>query len=135
MLLSKLVFVYNAIILLLIFPFVFLLACTQKTGQESEQPQVANDSSVSEQDLVKRGRSVYMTSCISCHNSDPSKDGSIGPAIIGSSLDLLQTKVLHNSYPPRYSPKRSTSQMVAMPHLEKELPALHAFLNQPDSER
>ena len=78
--------------------------------------------------LAKRGRSVYQANCIACHNVDPSQDGAVGPAIAGSPLALLQAKVLRNEYPPGYTPKRDTGNMVPLPHLEKELPALAAFL-------
>ena len=79
-------------------------------------------------DLVARGRSVYRGNCIACHNIDPSKDGGVGPALAGSSLELLQAKVLRNEYPPGYTPKRSSGNMIPLPHLEGELPALAAYL-------
>ncbi len=87
---------------------------------------------MSQEDLIKRGKSVYITSCIACHNVDPAKDGSMGPAVKNSSLELLNAKMLKATYPPGYNPKRSTSQMVALPHLEKEIPAIHAYLNKVD---
>jgi mono/diheme cytochrome c family protein len=80
--------------------------------------------------LVARGRSVYMTNCIMCHHTDPARDGNVGPALAGSSLELLQFRVLQIQYPPGYKPKRPTRLMPALPHLENDIPALHAFLNQ-----
>lgn len=80
--------------------------------------------------LVARGRSVYMTSCIACHNQDPAKDGNVGPALKGSSLELLQARVLEIRYPPGYTPKRPTKLMPPLPHLKNDIAALHAFLNQ-----
>ena len=76
----------------------------------------------------QRGRGVYLANCIACHNSDPSKDGSIGPAIAGSSKELLEARVLSTSYPPNYKPKRPTKVMPQFPFLKEELPYLAAYL-------
>jgi mono/diheme cytochrome c family protein len=78
--------------------------------------------------LKDRGRAVYAANCIACHNSDPSLDGGIGPAIAGSSLALLEARIMRNAYPEGYKPKRETSAMIALPYLEKDLDAIAAFL-------
>lgn len=79
--------------------------------------------------ILARGKSVYIANCTACHNMDPAKDGSIGPAVAGSSLQLLEDRVLKNEYPPGYQPKRQSRTMVALPHLKDSIPALHAYLN------
>jgi len=76
----------------------------------------------------ERGRAVYLANCIACHNNDPAKDGSIGPAIAGSSKELLEARVLSTSYPPNYKPKRPTKVMPQFPFLKEELPYLAAYL-------
>jgi len=76
----------------------------------------------------ERGRRVYMTVCISCHNPDPSKDGPIGPAIKGSSRELIEDRVLYQTYPPGYTPKRKTALMPKQPQLAKDIPDLAAYL-------
>lgn len=78
--------------------------------------------------LVKRGKVVYETNCSACHSPDPRKDGPVGPANACASAELLAAKVLRNEYPPGYAPKRDTRAMVPLPHLEKEIPALAAYL-------
>lgn len=80
--------------------------------------------------LVQRGRQVYAMNCIACHNSDPKQDGAIGPAVWGAPRETLSYKILGGSLPAGYTPKRSGNVMPKMPHLEKELPALEAYLNQ-----
>lgn len=75
-----------------------------------------------------RGRQVYLAQCIACHNSDPSKDGPLGPAIRGSSLELLEAKVLRGDYPPGYRPKRDTKLMPPQPQLAPHVKDLAAFL-------
>lgn len=80
-------------------------------------------------DLAKRGRAVYLANCIACHNPDPRLAGSIGPDIAGSSLELVQARVLTRGYPPGYKPKRTSSQMPDFPQLKEDIPGLHAYLN------
>ena len=79
--------------------------------------------------LVRRGETVYQTTCTACHARDPGQKGPVGPAIAGSSLELLESKVLRNEYPPGYTPKRDTQAMVPLVHVEKDLPAVHAYLD------
>jgi mono/diheme cytochrome c family protein len=77
-----------------------------------------------------RGRRIYMSNCVVCHNPDPNQPGSQGPAIAGSSRELLEARVLHLSYPPGYKPKRTTHAMRAFPQLAGHIDDLHAFLAQ-----
>ena len=80
--------------------------------------------------LAKRGRTVFETNCTACHAREPDRDGPVGPAIAGSSLELLQAKVVRNEYPAGYVPKRNTKSMPPLVHLESELPAIHAYLQE-----
>jgi mono/diheme cytochrome c family protein len=83
------------------------------------------------QALSAQGKRVYLAHCTSCHNSDPGKDGVMGPAVAGSSLELVRTRVLEGGYPPGYKPKRDTKVMAALPHLKGDIEALTAYLNAP----
>jgi len=84
----------------------------------------------------QRGRAVYVANCVACHNSDPSKDGPIGPAIAGSSKELLEYRVLSTAYPQGYKPKRDTKVMPSFPFLKSEIPYLAAYLQdgKPDAQ-
>ena len=75
-----------------------------------------------------RGRRIYFTYCVVCHNADPRKDGTAGPAIAGSSQELLVARVLSQSYPPGYKPKRITQTMPVYPQVKARLSDLAAFL-------
>ena len=79
-------------------------------------------------ELVAKGRRVYLSNCTACHNLDPSKKGSLGPAVSGSSEALIEARVVHGNYPPGYKPKMDTHLMVALPYLTKDVPALSAYL-------
>jgi mono/diheme cytochrome c family protein len=76
-------------------------------------------------DLANQGRRVYQNVCITCHNGDPTLDGALGPAIAGSSRELLEAKVLRGEYPPGYTPKRAGS--VVMPRFEFLSDQIHAL--------
>ncbi len=76
----------------------------------------------------QRGRAVYLANCVACHNNDPSKDGPIGPALKGSSEELIKWRVLRTEYPPGYQPKRNTKVMPTFPFLKTEIPYLAAYL-------
>lgn len=78
---------------------------------------------------AREGQSVYRANCTACHNMDPKKPGGVGPAVAGASLELLRAKVLRGEYPPGYEPKRDTTAMPPLPHLEESLPALAAYLD------
>src|SRR5579863_4951924 len=77
---------------------------------------------------VARGRQVFMANCASCHNANPSLDGTVGPAIAGSPRALVEARVLRQSYPPGYHPKRTTHLMRKLPWLAPKIDDLTAFL-------
>lgn len=79
-------------------------------------------------EAAQRGQKTYQNVCIACHAPDPNVDGTLGPAIAGSSLELIQARVLHSAYPPGYTPKRETSVMPSFPYLEDKLPDVAAYL-------
>ncbi|MBV8135211.1 MAG: cytochrome c [Deltaproteobacteria bacterium] len=87
-------------------------------------------------DPVEKGRMVYITNCAVCHNPDPKLPGSQGPAVAGSSKVLLESRLLHLTYPPGYTPQRKTHAMRAFPQLKNQIGDLYAFLavakQQPD---
>jgi mono/diheme cytochrome c family protein len=79
-------------------------------------------------DPVEAGRRAYVANCTACHNQDPTRDGTMGPAIAGASRELIEARVLRAEYPPGYTPKRESALMPAQPFLKAEIPALAAYL-------
>ena len=96
----------------LMLPFILLLGACAHEGD----------------DPAARGKQVYLAECAACHNSDPAKDGPVGPAIKGSSQKLLEAKILRASYPPGYTPKRTTAIMPPQPKVVSKIPDLAVFL-------
>ena len=78
---------------------------------------------------AQQGQTIYSLHCTACHNPNPKQDGSLGPALAGSSLDMLLARVMRGEYPPGYAPKRSTHIMQPLPLTEEEVKSLHAYLN------
>ena len=74
------------------------------------------------------GQQIWLGQCVACHNPDPSKDGTLGPAVKGSSLALLEARVVRGEYPPGYKPKRPTKVMPPRPDLAPSMPDLAAYL-------
>ena len=77
-----------------------------------------------------RGERIYRVNCIICHNTNPLVDGSVGPAVKGSSRELIEARVLRAGYPRGYTPKRTTKAMPAQPHLAPHIDDLAAFLSE-----
>ena len=82
--------------------------------------------------LVEKGKVIYMSNCISCHNKDPREKGSVGPAQSSTPWEVVKHKVITGRYPealpPGYVPARTTKAMRAFPKLEADLPAIWAYL-------
>jgi mono/diheme cytochrome c family protein len=78
--------------------------------------------------LAEQGRKTYQANCIACHNPDPTRDGTLGPALKCSPPELVESRVLRAEYPPGYKPKRDSKLMPAQPFLRREIPGLAAFL-------
>jgi len=59
---------------------------------------------------------------------DPRQDGALGPAVAGASYELIEARVMRGEYPEGYEPKRPSRVMIPLPHLERQLPELAAYL-------
>lgn len=105
----------------------FVLAAVSLTSLAACKKEEAADPV---QAAIDKGRTLYTLRCASCHNpGNPTQDGALGPAIAGSSRELLDARLNHGGYPEGYAPKRATKLMQRLPHTPAELEALHAYLN------
>ncbi|MCR9095276.1 MAG: cytochrome c [bacterium] len=102
-------------------------AATPKPPPRPAPGETAVDTRTPEE-LVAAGRSTYMANCIACHAMDPTIDGALGPAVAGSSVELLEARIVQGGYPEGYEPKRPSRVMVPLPHLEPRIPELAAYL-------
>ena len=70
---------------LAIFVLTFSLGACSKDSDQGEKTAKSPD--------WERGRAVFVANCVACHSTDPSR-WRIGPAIKGSSKELLEARVL-----------------------------------------
>ena len=111
---------------------IMLVSNCEKKGIEQEEPEANQkilNNTVALTTDIEKGRMVYFANCVSCHNNNPKKPGSIGPEVYGVSIDVLTQKIVSGKYPENYRPKRTSKIMPSMPHLNKEISNLHAFIN------
>jgi mono/diheme cytochrome c family protein len=115
--------------------FLLLTSCDLNISKENDTDAVRVSEKKNEPLTLgsdhEKGQVLYYANCISCHNYNPKKPGSIGPQVYGSSKELLSNKINLGIYPKNYKPKRSTKMMPLQPHSDKEIANLHAFLNAP----
>jgi mono/diheme cytochrome c family protein len=81
---------------------------------------------------LERGKTIYLSTCIKCHNKDPNIKGAIGPEIVDAPLEIMQHKVATGRYPDilpeGFIPKRKTKQMTKFPNLLRDVPSIHAYV-------
>ena len=114
------------------------LACSG--GDEAQQPDStgapapapdsagAGSTQVASAGDASKGEQIYRNVCTACHGGNPNQAGSAGPAIAGSSRELLEAKVLRGEYPPGYEPKRGSAAMPVLPYLKDHIADLAAYL-------
>lgn len=109
-------------------PWLSLAILLAPVGCGKDAPPLTG-AAAAQQALIDRGKMVYLTNCTACHNSDPKNPGALGPEVFGSSEELIRDRVMTESYPANYKPKRASNVMRKLPHLQNDIAALHAFLN------
>ena len=109
-----------------------LVSNCEKKNLKQEEAEVDKNNqknSVALTNDIEKGRMVYFANCVSCHNNNPKKHGSIGHVVYGVPIDVLTQKILSGEYPENYRPKRKSKIMTLMPHLNSEISNLYAFIN------
>ena len=78
--------------------------CEKKSieQEEAEANQKILNNTVALTTDIEKGRMVYFANCVSCHNNNPKKPGSIGPEVFGVSIDVLTQKIVSGKYPENY---------------------------------
>jgi mono/diheme cytochrome c family protein len=116
---------WRGLALLGLLPSAFLAAIALETLSACNRKETPSDP------LVAKGQANYAAHCTACHNRNPAQEGTLGPAVTGSSLELLKARVIHGTYPAGYTPKRETQIMQRLPLTEEDVEAIHAFLKTP----
>ena len=81
---------------------------------------------------IAKGKEIYLSTCIKCHNKDPNVKGAIGPELTDAPLEIMQAKVATGRYPDvlpeGFVPKRKTKQMIKQPQALADVPSIHAYV-------
>jgi mono/diheme cytochrome c family protein len=89
-------------------------------------------STLMAQPNLEKGKRLYLSNCIQCHNRDPNRKGSIGPEMVDAPLEVMTSKVMTGLYPEKlpagFIPKRKTKAMRKIPKLQKDIPDIHAWV-------
>ena len=114
-----------------LLPIMLVSNCEKKSieQEEAKADQKKLNNTVALTTDIEKGRTVYFANCVSCHNNNPKKPGSIGPEIYGVPIDVLTQKIVSGKYPENYRPKKPSKIMSSMPNLKNEISNLHAFIN------
>ena len=88
-------------------------------------------SACGQDEPVSPGQRIYVANCAMCHTMDPKRGGPRGPAVAGSSVKLLEQKLLEGKYPQGYKPSRSTSMMPRFSGIKPFIPELAEYLESP----
>ena len=90
-------------------------------------PSCSDDKNYSESYL--RGKEVYQSSCVRCHNSNPLKIGILAPNIAGTSLETIKSMLLKGKPPEGQEPKWTHVEMDPLPHLIEEAPYIFEYIS------
>ena len=86
-------------------------------------------SSSKQSEAYYRGQTVYRQVCISCHNIDPRKTGSLAPEIAGSDLEVVRSMIMTGKPPKGVKPKWPDKEMAPLPNLEDKIPDIYEYLS------
>ena len=76
-----------------------------------------------------KGKKVYQSQCVKCHNTNPSKIGILAPDIAGSSLQTIESMLLNGRPPEGQTPKWTHVEMDPLPHLIEEAPYIFEYID------
>lgn len=81
---------------------------------------------------IEKGKEIYLSTCIKCHNKDPNIKGAIGPEVVDAPIEVMHAKVATGRYPEvlpeGFVPKRTTKQMTKFPAHVPDVPSIHAYV-------
>jgi mono/diheme cytochrome c family protein len=82
--------------------------------------------------ILEKGKRLYLTNCLQCHNRDPNVKGSIGPEVVDAPLEVMTAKIMTGKYPEKlpegFVPKRKSTAMRKIPKLKEDIPAIWAYV-------
>ena len=86
------------------------------------------DTKNSVSDSYEKGKTIYESTCISCHNIDPQIDGVLAPRITDINYNLIESMIMTGKLPVGVAQKWPGAKMAPLPYLEKHIPDLYEYL-------
>ena len=81
---------------------------------------------------LDKGKRIWLSACIQCHNKDPNIKGSIGPEVVDAPYEVMYSKVMTGKYPdklpPGFIPKRKSRAMRKLPQYKNDIPSIYAYV-------
>jgi mono/diheme cytochrome c family protein len=119
-----------------IAPFFFFVCCVAADKTEEKTLDVKVEvTEVKEKPQtfdLEKGKRLYLSNCISCHNKDPNKKGALGPEVIDAPIEIMTAKVMTGRYPEvlpdGFVPKRSSKIMKPIPKLKDDIQDIYAWV-------
>jgi mono/diheme cytochrome c family protein len=85
-----------------------------------------------DQATLDKGKRLYLSNCIQCHNKDPNLKGSLGPEMVDAPLSIMTSKVMTGAYPAvlpaGFVPKRKSKAMKKITKLKNDIPAIYEWV-------
>lgn len=113
-------------------PYVYKELPMPTMGQKPKPAVAATPEAEKLSPELEKGKLLYVSNCLQCHNRDPNVKGAVGPEIIDAPLEVMTSKVMTSKYPavlpPGFVPKRKTQAMRAIPKLKDDIPLIWAYV-------
>lgn len=118
-----------------IAPFFFFVCCV--AADKTDAPQAVNAEVVEIKPKpqsfdLEKGKRLYLSNCISCHNKDPNKNGALGPEVADAPIEIMTAKIMTGRYPEvlpeGFVPKRSSKIMKPIPKLKDDIQDIYAWV-------
>jgi len=81
---------------------------------------------------LDKGKRIWLSACIQCHNKDPNVKGPIGPEVVDAPYEVMYAKVMTGRYPDKlpagYVPKRKSKAMRKLPQFKNDIPSIYAYV-------
>lgn len=108
---------FTSLLFFLFFPLTLILPLGPASGQAVD---------------LEKGRRLYLSTCLQCHNRNPNLKGSLGPELVDAPLEVMVSKITTGKYPEKlpagFIPKRKTTMMRKLLVAEKDIPSIHAWI-------
>jgi mono/diheme cytochrome c family protein len=85
-----------------------------------------------DEEVLAKGKRIWLSACIQCHHRDPNLKGPVGPEVTDSPLEVMTSKIMTGKYPdplPQgFVPKRTSRAMRPLPKYKDDIFAIWSYV-------